>query len=267
MFTKITGKECATPTCDQKGLMKEPSAYLCEKCGMELAPIKKVDPMMTAAAALAGILLMGGLGWGVRTWLLSRVPQVPGLSGPVTTPGSGGGSGAANGPSNPNQPAASSLQYAVQSADDGRPRNVPADHVFRSGDKFRVVLKSPAATHYYVFYEDRKNEKMEILFPEGPSRASAANDTVAVPGGNDSWIKLDNNPGLERFVVIAANSAVDELDFGAASTTKVRFDAALDKVKSKYGFAELKSGNDLDWTRVEGQGKGLLMARFNIQHQ
>lgn len=257
MFTKITGKECKTPGCEQHGLMKEASAYLCEKCGMELLPIKKTDPVMMAVAALAGVLLMGGLGWGVRTWLAKRAAEaVTGVVSGPSGPGQGGPSAAANG-----------FQYAVQSADEGRPRTVGADHVFRSGDKFRVVLKSAAAVHYYVFYEDRKNEKMEVLFPEGPSRAAGAGDTVSVPGGNDAWITLDSNPGVERFIVIASSAMIDELDFGGNNTTKARFDAALDKVKAKYGFAELKSGNYMDWTRVDAQGKGLVMARFNIQHQ
>jgi hypothetical protein len=262
MFTKIVGKECKTPGCEQMGLMKEPSAFVCEKCGLELAPIRKTDPVMMGVAALAGVLLMGGLGWGVRTYLMKRastaISEV--VSGGGSSGGSSGGSGAT-------QPAATTLQYAIQSADDGRPRTVSADHVFRSGDRFRLVVKSPAASHYYVFYEDRRNEKMEILFPEGPSRAAGAGDTVAVPAGNDNWIKLDNNPGLERFIVIAANAAIDEFDFGASNTPKARFDAALEKVKAKYGLAEAKSGSDLDWTKVEAQGKGLLMARFNVQHQ
>jgi hypothetical protein len=249
MFKKVVGKQCNTTGCELSGQMKESSAYLCEKCGMELAPITSTNTGALVGIALGGILLMGGLGWAVRAYVLTPRPDL------------------SNGdkPGKPGQ--AISLQYAVQSEDDGRPRNVEAGHVFRSGDRFRFVIKSPAASHYYVFYEDRRNDNMEILYPEGALRAAQANDAVAVPAGNGNWITLDQNPGTERFVLIAAAAPIDELDFGGPNCPKSRFDAAMEKVNAKYGVAQVKTVNDLDWTRVEPQGKGLLMTRFSVQHQ
>lgn len=253
MFKKVIGKECKNGNCKMYGQMKEATAYLCEECQSELQPIVKQNTPMVLAVAAIGLVLMGGIGYAVRTYVINRAGDL--------IDGGTGDSGSKPG-KNP-----LAMQYAIQAEGDGRPQNVPVDHVFRSGDKLRFLVKSAGAAHYYVFYEDRANDKIEVLFPAGTSRPTTANEPVAVPAGNDNWIRMDANPGQERFILIASAAPVDELDFGGSNCPRSRFDTALEKVKSKYGIAEVKPMSDLDWTKVEAKGKGLTLTRITVQHQ
>ena len=111
-FRKPIGKKCAAPPaqCPQAGVLKETSAHICESCHSELVLATKWNIGAIVLCALLLAVPAGAVGF--RALLRSPVPSE------------------------------AVVQYGLEDSGTGNPVIVPPQHVFHSGDKFRLLMKS-----------------------------------------------------------------------------------------------------------------------------
>jgi hypothetical protein len=257
-FRKVIGKECRKPKekCELSGVLRDSSEFLCEKCNAELSPVTRTNPLAVLVVVLGALLVLGGAAY-----------LIVGRTG-----SSGGGGVPDEGSAGPAPATEVQFRYALQMAGDDQPQIVPPSHVFHSGDRFRLLLRSPDKSNaLYVFYEDRASGRMQTLYPApGQSRGldnSDAGETVSVPPGDGAWIRLDQNPGDERFVVIASVNQLAALPVDPNGCTRDEFDQALKQIGKEQRVREAKSIPGPEWTDESAAGAAVLVARLVVQHQ
>jgi hypothetical protein len=262
LFHKVIGKKCTNPVkpqCPEFGVLKDASDFLCAKCNRELDPVTKPKTAIILAAVAGVILVVGCLAYLTATHL-----------GGLSLLGSGGGSTVPGKPDLGDRPASGggiSVQYALQADGEGRPQVVSSDYVFHSGDRFRLLLKGESKSSVlYVFYEDRAKGRFEVLYPDGGrAQLLESGEVASVPPGEGSWIRLDEAPGVERFVILAATHPLDDLPFNA-SYSNDEFDLALQQIRKKQGLTETKTKPGPDWVEAKGR-EGVLLTRLTVKHQ
>ena len=111
-------------------------------------PVTKRNNALIAAVALVGVSAIGAAGYAAVSG------EFHSLIGLVDS----------DGPSSGNHPANNDrvLQYAVQDRSSDDPAIVPPDHIFHSGDRFRLLVKGRAAANIYAFYEDRTDGRHRV---------------------------------------------------------------------------------------------------------
>jgi hypothetical protein len=98
------------------------------------------------------------------------------------------------------------LDYAIYLEDGGSAKPIDEKHHFRSGEQFRIELRPAFPAHIYLLNRGPRQERYSRLFPvsgkplENPLEPNRA---VMLPGNNE-WYTLDNRPGVENVVLIAA---------------------------------------------------------------
>lgn len=95
---------------------------------------------------------------------------------------------------------------------DGQSRRVTADHVFRSGDRIRLHLRSNREGYLYVA-NIGSTGRTYMLFPNAAVGAGnnivQANVAYTVPSG--AFIRFDQNPGEETLLVMLSSRPMDGL--------------------------------------------------------
>jgi hypothetical protein len=90
----------------------------------------------------------------------------------------------------------------------------------RSGDRLRVHLRPLAPCYMYLLLHDSRKD-MYLLFPDSlPSAEGAAVEHPLVLPSGDSWFRLDEHRGTEKFYLIASSSRLQALEEAAARTWK-----------------------------------------------
>lgn len=143
------------------------------------------------AQAGAKAIFYGGSG--------ATVPAKPAAPGPVAAPASA-----------PKDQYMGVSYWIELVGGDGQSRRVTADHVFRSGDRIRLHLRSNRAGYLYVA-NIGSTGRTYMLFPN--ATVEAGNNTVqadvayTVPSGG--YIRFDQNPGEETLLVMLSSRPMD----------------------------------------------------------
>ncbi len=90
---------------------------------------------------------------------------------------------------------------------------VTEDTILHSGDRFRFFVKPETSCYIYLFYRSSRDD-IALLFPytfEQFSDDYAAGKGYYIPAGNN-WFSLDDQTGLERFYLLAADRRLTELE-------------------------------------------------------
>jgi hypothetical protein len=222
IFRKAIGKKCAKPPaqCPQAGVVKETSARMCESCHSELVLATKWN--MGAVVICALLLAVPAGAVGVRALL--RSPAVVASYKPV-------------------------VQYALQDGA-GDPMIVPGDYVFHSGDRFRLLVKSGNPAYIYVFYQNRPDGHLSLLFPGENRPVLSSGNTASIPSDSE-WIRLDTTPGAEHFFVVAASTALYSFrDIASGEVLKTRLNQVVE--------AALKRGD---------RGDSASLTELVVQHE
>lgn len=258
-FRKVIGKECRKPKdqCELAGVLRDSSEFLCEKCNSELSPVTRTNPLAVLAVVLGALLVLGGAAY----LIIGRTGSSGGLGGPDED-----STGAA--------PATEvRFRYALQMAGDDHPQIVPPTYVFQSGDRFRLLLRTLEKSNaLYVFYEDRASGRMQVLYPgpdqsRGLANTNDSDEAISVPPGDGAWIRLDQNPGDERFVVIASANQLAALPVDPNGCTRDEFDRALKQIGKEQRMREAKSIPGPEWTDESAAGAGVVVAHLVVQHR
>jgi hypothetical protein len=159
------------------------------------------------------------------------------------------------------------VRYALENDADGRPQVVSPDHVFRSGERFRLLLKGAGkASALYVFYEDRDHGKVQMISPEGRLRMVESGEVTSVPSAEGDWIHMDENPGTENFIILASAKPLEAFSADSKSCTRDEFEKALQSIRKSQGLTEIKPAAGPEWVEAKSD-KGALLARIAVHHQ
>jgi len=91
--------------------------------------------------------------------------------------------------------------------------SVGKDMPLRTGDRLKFFLQPVSGCHIYLIYYGSQGE-MHLLFP---TQTSSGNQAVSpsiphlIPEGMD-WFSIDNQPGLERFYLLASVEPLSDLE-------------------------------------------------------
>jgi hypothetical protein len=237
MFTKTLGMKCTNEGCSMKGKLVGPRVTTCKECARRTEPEVSVNQAaVVAACAVAALILAGGGYYWYKTQKLPPSPQ-PIASGTPT------------------------LSYAIQ-MEDGGFRNVPETAKFRSGDKFRLLVKTGFQAYVYCFHEDSATGEIDTLSTGSQPLDVGLQATVPSSG----TIHMDTQPAPEKFTLIASANPLRELEFSGGRVTRTQFQSIADRMFQKNSETTTTDGG---WTVVESKSKGatLLRAIFTLKHE
>ena len=125
-----------------------------------------------------------------------------------------------------------SLNYVVELAREGEPSKVPDGYQFRSGARFRFVITVDFPAYVYLLYSKRDGDSVALLFRSGDSKGNLtpAGAVVTVPTRDGSWIKMDQQPGTEHFVLVASTVSLPELETENRELPTQGFEGVLERV-------------------------------------
>jgi hypothetical protein len=164
-----------------------------------------------------------------------------------------------------------SLNYVLELARDGEPSKVLDSYQFRSGDRFRFVITADFAAYLYVLSSKRDGDSVSLLFPAGDSteHLTAAGTVVTVPTREGSWIRMDEQPGTEHFVLVASTVSLPELETENREMPMQRFEDLLQRVYRDFRPSELRRVRVTDGVRVlvrAGSGPVAIFERVALSH-
>lgn len=189
MFRQIIGKECKTPGCDQEGLLVA-SGEICEKCALPLKPIKKWNRGMIAAAGF--LVLVAGSA--AQYFSRSQPRVIPPL------------------PSPPPDLHEITLAFTLEMLGEHDSVSLVApDRVFRSGERFRVVLKPDFNAYVYLFNQNPEDARVQILYPVAPKTAVVQPGSETRAPGDEGWFRMDRKSGSEVLILVASPNPLPEL--------------------------------------------------------
>ena len=89
-----------------------------------------------------------------------------------------------------------------------------------NGDRLRIHLRPFSPCYFYLFLQDSRKD-LYLLFPEDFSSGEEplVEYSRVLPGG-DSWFRLDERGGVERFYLIVSGSRLKPLEEAAARCLK-----------------------------------------------
>ena len=235
VFRKAIGKKCArAPSeCPQAGVLKDTSAHFCESCSSELVLATKWNWGAVVVCALLLAVPAGAVGYRA----LRRNPATTTES--LMAPGS-----------------ATAIQYALQTGDPDSPVIVSPDHVFHSGDSFRLLVKSEAPAYLYVYHEDPSGGRLDRLFPSGAQPPQLFPGGIESIPGDEHWIRLNGQPAAEHFVIVAAPMPRDDL----------RAISSRDELNRRFGEAAKFTPDNL-WSEARGAKDNVILADVTVQYR
>ena len=160
------------------------------------------------------------------------------------------------------------LDYAILLEQGSVPTPVAGDHHFRGGDRFRIQLRPQFSAFLYLANRSAGDQDYSFLFPHARIPATnplEANQTVTLP--SEEWYTLDNRPGLENLVLLAATRPLP--DFAVAQPIpRDDFEARIAVLERDHRPASSRRIEDHDWVRLfasfnEGT---VLVVRLPLDH-
>jgi len=158
------------------------------------------------------------------------------------------------------------MKFSVLLDREGQQKTVPANYTFRDGDKMKFRFELSKDSYIYVLHrtidgtdtdryagqrgievirdDDRKKERKDsyqLLFPNnttGQSNLIKAHNVKAIPTADGSYFRMDNNPGLEKLLVVVSSKPIDIAKYFDVKTGKMR--------DGESGGANRKPRNDSD---------------------
>lgn len=148
------------------------------------------------------------------------------------------------------------IEVAADRASDGALRVQP-DHIFRSGDRFRVAFASRFNAFVYLFARGDAESSYTRLFPHEAIEASnlvRPNYEVRVPDGG-GWLALDDRPGLERLVMVISNRRQPDLEEAGSEVERDRLNRTLSQLHLTRSRGNVRSQRQKDgWTKLRFEG-------------
>ncbi len=125
--------------------------------------------------------------------------------------------------------------FAARSIQDGKrvTRPVTEDMVLKSGDRLKMMVELEKRCYVYLFHEDRRTG-IKLLFPytlQQFTKYYRPGRKYYIPRA-DGWFKLDNNPGKEKFYLIASARRLKGLEKAYLEYASAQGDAKIEQGKA-----------------------------------
>ena len=83
--------------------------------------------------------------------------------------------------------------------------------LLKSGDKLKFYLEALSEAYFYLFHIGPGGELSQI-FPDGSQTARMTLDQKVMVPGENQWLELDSQTGMEKFYLIASHIRQDRLE-------------------------------------------------------
>ena len=152
------------------------------------------------------------------------------------------------------------FEFAIEAeadrAVDGAQR-VHSDHIFRSGDRFRIAFSSKFDAFVYLFSRGDAESGYTRLFPHAAVEASnrvRPGYEVRVPD-QGGWLQLDNKPGMERLVLVVSNRPQTDLEEIGAEVERDRLERVVAQLGLTRSPGRVNERQQDGWTRLRFEGR------------
>ena len=166
------------------------------------------------------------------------------------------------------------LSYAVQLVDEfGGAQPVSTSVVFRSGERFRLLLQSSVRARPYLYYLDRQGVPQR-LYPVDdvePPTLLSADKLISLPAADRStFYRMDQVAGEERLVLLVVPPENDSVLAEAASSDAAAFEALVSAIERAQSNCT-RTVPEGAWTRLSAvsdiPANLAFAARIRLQHQ
>lgn len=122
------------------------------------------------------------------------------------------------------------------------------------------------------YYSKRDGESVALLFPsiDYKGHLTAAGATVTVPTRDGSWIRMDQQPGTEHFVLLASTVSLPELETETRELPTQRFEGVLQRVGRDLrpsGLWRVAVADGIGLSARVGSGPVAILERVALSHQ
>jgi len=105
--------------------------------------------------------------------------------------------------------------FEAKSVQDGKVNVQPvaSEMVLKSGDELKMMVELQRRCFVYLFHDNRQGS-VKLIFPYSLQQFDSEYQPERkyyIPRG-DAWFRLDKNPGLEVFYLVASSKRLDELE-------------------------------------------------------
>ena len=149
------------------------------------------------------------------------------------------------------------IEVAADRASDGA-QKIRSDHIFRTGDRFRVAFMSKFNAFVYLFARGDSESNYTRLFPHSQIEASnlvRPNFEVRIPD-QGGWLALDERAGVERLVMVVSNRAQPDLEEIGEEVERDRLDRTISQLHLTRSSGIVRTKElDSGWTRLRFEGR------------
>jgi hypothetical protein len=113
------------------------------------------------------------------------------------------------------------VQYWIELKRANNVSTVSNKYVFKSGDKFRLHVKTNTEAYAYIVLKEGRQGSKLVLFPDAQFKDNnklQASEDYALP--LDGWLMFDNNPGTENIILLFSRKPLDAQKYLADKTQK-----------------------------------------------
>ena len=162
------------------------------------------------------------------------------------------------------------MSYLIEREDHGKAVPVSEDFAFKSGDRFRLRFRPGFKAYIYVANRGANEANYKILFPlpdDHSRNPLAKGQEVALPGDSE-WMRFDESPGNEYFVLIASTAALPDIEKAGEEIPRDTFEAHLAKIERIYRPDSSRYFRDANWTKLFAarDGELAIVVRLALAH-
>jgi len=162
------------------------------------------------------------------------------------------------------------LDYSIL-LNEGSGRIVNDKHPFKAGDRFRVQFRPAFPAHVYLVNRGASESDYTFLYPNekiASRNPLPAGQMMAVPAGSD-WYTLDDKPGVENLVLIAATAPLTEFQATDAAVPRDDFESNLAMLERDRRPSASRRVEDKDWVRLFAarDKNSVILVRLPIDHR
>ena len=145
------------------------------------------------------------------------------------------------------------IAYSIELEQGGELLHVGDDWQFHSGDRFRLLFRPEFDAYVYVVNRGPAQSAYQMLFPNpriALQNPIPAGKEVRVPDSDTAWLHMDNQPGNENLILIAATTPLTELDGMGPNVDRDDFEARLANVERKRRPSSSRRFEDKNWVKL-----------------
>ena len=162
------------------------------------------------------------------------------------------------------------LAYSIELQQSGSSQRVRESHPFRSHDGFRLLIRPGFPAYLYLLNRGARGSRFRLLFPSEAvtlRNPLPAGQQATVPN-DPKWMRMDQNPGEENFIIVASTIALPELN-RSPYFDRDHLEGTLADIERRYRPQSSRRFEDGDWVKIFAADGGkdiALVLRIPLKH-